>query len=323
VSEVSRKSLDETPHLAQTGVDSLSELPPREGDMGTLSASQEKIESPELEEKEEPLKIESKQEAKRQEVKKRRKKAEQEAKEEKEKEKNMDKEQVKRNIKEAKQLFQTLGQLQRAGKERRDKRVQEIEKRLRMIFYVAPNSWVSPDKPLRELITTLETYFEKNSAALQEGSELGDVALLDGRALQGVLVTSNLGDQKKERASLLRVPEEVSLTGVYSPKEYTVIFSSKEQEDSYRATVDVLGHSVAASAMHGAVLVSTGLSENEEEKDKMYSSTVKYCSMDMATCNFGSKDIMLSDDAKEDLKLPRQKASRENVRVSFACTVPM
>jgi hypothetical protein len=332
LSEVLQKGgLDETvwlPHFAKIGVASLSELHHREGDMGTLSALQERIKSPEEKELlQELLKIKSKQELKRQEVKKRREKAAQEAKEKGKKEKKEVRDDVEKNIEEAKQLFQELERMQTAGKDRQNKAVQEIEKRLREILCVTPNFLVSSDKTLEELIAALETHFEKSSTALQVCSELDDVALLQkvsyGRALQGVLVTSNHSDQKKERACLLRVPEKVSLTGACSLKEDTVTFSSKGQEDNYRATVNVLGHGVTASAqvpVYGAVVVSTAMSESEEErtvKDKMYSSTVQCCSINMATCNFGSKDLILSDNAKEDLKKiikVLKTASKENIQ---------
>lgn len=322
--------------FAKLGVTSVAALHHQEGDTDALSTLQKEIRYPwEKKALQKLLKIEelvtNKHKAKRQEAKKQREKAEQEANEKKEKEK---KDAEKKN-QEAKQLFQELKKARADGKDRHDERVQELEKHVHEKLQIAPESWVSSDKSFEELISKLEAQLERNSAALQTRNKLDDAALLQkasgGRALQGVLLTSNLKDRQKERACLLKVPENVSITGASSLKEEIESFSSKHQEDSYRTTIDILGHSIAVSGqvpVYGAVDVG-GMSESsrseeertmKENKREKYSSTVKYSSIHVATYTFGNKDLKLSDDAREDLKrIIKTVKTASNANVQRAC----
>ena len=204
------------------------------------------------------------------------------------------------------------------GKDSYDKHIQELEKCIHEKLRIAHTSCVSSDEFLEKFLCTL-IYKEKleiGGSALQTGKVLDDASLLQkvfgGRALQGVLLTRNLKDQQ-ERACQ-KVPENASIAGNSCLKEDIASFSSKHQEDSYRATGDILGHSIAVSAqvpVYGDVCVGGGVSESnrsEEEstsqknKQKIYSLMIKYCSMNVASYTFGNSGLKLSDDANEDLK---------------------
>ena len=224
---------------------------------------------------------------------------------------------------EANQLLRKLKTARSDGKGKLDKRVQKLEKLICEKFTITPKPWVSSEKSLDNLISLFETQLEKYSPFLTR-NKLDDATLLQkvsgGRALQGVFLTKNLQDQQKRRACLLKVPENVSVTGASNLEEDIADFSSKHQEDSYstRPTGDILCHSVAVSAqapVYGFLSVPVGAEASEsignekesttakENEQIMYSSTIKYCSMHVASYTFGLSDLKLSEDAKEDLKV--------------------
>ena len=250
----------------------------------------------------------------REEAKKRHEKAEQEAKEKMEMEVKEEKKHAEEKIKEVRQLVHELEKARSDGKNRFDRHVQELERQVREKFDIDPTSWINSGRPLKKLISIIEAQLEKNSTALQRRNQLDNASLLQkvsgGRALQGVLLTKNLEDQQKVRACLLKVPESVSIAGNSCLKEDIASFSSKHQEDSYRATRDILGHSIAVSAqalapVYGNVVIDAGVSESGKEsatRQEAYYSTIKYCSVNIASYTFGNSDLTLSADAKKDLK---------------------
>ena len=228
-------------------------------------------------------------------------------------------EDAEKKINEANQLLRELKTARSDRKEKLDKRVQKLEQLICEKFHITPKPWVSSEKSLETLISLLETQLEKYSL-LRTRNKLDDATLLQkvsgGRALQGVFLTKNLQDQQKRRACLLKVPENVSVTGASYLEEDIADFSSKHQEDSYstRPTGDILCHSVAVSAQAPAYGFLSGAEASEsignkkettakENEQIMYSSTIKYCSMHVASYTFGLSDLKLSDDAKEDLKV--------------------
>ena len=187
------------------------------------------------------------------------------------------------------------------GNDRLDKHVQELEER---ILNIEPTSY---EKSLTE------AYLTMSSGVVCPRYDLDDSTLLQkasgGRALQGVLLSKNLEDQQKERSCLLKAPQNVSIAGNSCLKEDIVDFSSKYHENSYIATSDVLGHSIAVSAqtpVYKTLVIGAGVSgsnRNEEATEQtMYISTIKYCTMHVASYTFGNSDLKLSDDVRENLK---------------------
>ena len=210
-------------------------------------------------------------------------------------------------------LLQELETARVKGEKKHNERVKELEEGVREKLKV--ESLKSSGESLENLVKKLEEEVGK-SAAVQDRDKLGDAALLQevsgGRALQGVLLTSDLKDQLEPRACLLKLPEKVSIARASHMKEAIASFSSKHQEDSYKTKVNVLGHSVAVSAkapVYGCVIVGGGSESGKSEKEKTtknstqetYSSTVKCSSMHEATYTFPNRDLRLSDDAREDL----------------------
>ena len=297
------------PQFEKLKVESVEELGLLEGNMDALSTLQECIRYPwEKKALQKLLKtyeiIADKQETESQEAIK------QHEKEILEMEIEKGREDAEKKISEVKQLVHELVEARSDRKDRLDKHIQELEKRACEQLRVTP---LSSDKPLEKFISILEEMLEKDSAALQTKKELDNAALLQkvsgGRALQGVLLTRTIEDQQKKRECLLKVPEGVSIAATYRLKEDITSFSSKHQEDSYRATGDILGHSVAVSArapVYGNIAIGAEMSESNrnegESTTKEYSSTIKYCSIHVASYTISNSCLKLSDDAKDNLK---------------------
>lgn len=265
-------------------------------------------------------------------LKKRRKEAEQKSEESKEKSKK----EAEEKIKEAKELLQELDKARSDGKDRHDKQVKELEKEVLEKLKIVPESWISSDTTLEEVISKAEERLQKSIDIIQPRIGWDDAALISnisgGRALQGVLLTSNIEDQQRERACLLKVPDNVSIQASGgSLKEDVQTFSSKEQEDSYNATVDVLGYSITTSAqvpVYGAVVIGGESYSNKTQKEKtskenkkeVYSSTVKFSSLNFSSFKFGNRDLQLSEDAKEDLKVISEVVKMANpANIQRAC----
>ena len=207
--------------------------------------------------------------------------------------------------------------LEKARSDRNDRPDKQLQK-----FRIIPTALVSSKKSLQKLEPQL-------IKGRQTANELDNFTLLQrvsgGRALQGVLLTKNLSDWQKERAYLLKVPENVSIASL---QEDFASFSSMQQKDSYRFTRDILCHSVAVpvqTTVYRAVPLGTGLSEStitEEHaatKQKIYSSTIKYSSMHLASFTFGNSDLKLSEEAKEYLKIIIKKKARKSKKIQRAC----
>ena len=213
-----------------------------------------------------------------------------------------------------------LKELEKARSEqmkRTDEKVQRLESEMRKLLQISPETWISNDKSLDEVISKLEARHQI-SGQIQAREWLSENDLLKkcsgGRALQGVLLTKILQDQLEDRCRLLEVPENVSISGASDSENKKIQFSSVHQEDQYKKTVDVLGHSVAVSTsvpVYGSVTInaSTASSDRTEEEKthekhtkEMYSSAVQYSTMHVASYSFEKKDLLLSEDAIRDLK---------------------
>ena len=188
----------------------------------------------------------------------------------------------------------------------------------------------------------LQISFDEKSIASKPHSHLGirqqrerlsDSMLLQkvsgGRALQGVYLTKSLGDQLQVRDQLLEVPQDVIITGPARPTSDIIKhFSSTHQEDEYRKTLDVLGVSAALELNIPIYTIGTGLAirhgreggqDHQEDRQEAYSSTIKFSTLHVASYTFKSSDLLLSKDAKDDLKkilkmLRVQKASISNLQ---------
>ena len=125
-------------------------------------------------------------------------------------------------------------------------------------------------------------------------------------------MTKNLDDQLKVRGRLLDVPKSVTIGGESQAYDTIVTFSSTHDESNYKKTVDILGHSVAVSerAAYGDIAIGASAStstriKNEQSSEQhvkeVYSSTVKYSTMHVASYLFDFSDLKLSQDALQDL----------------------
>ncbi len=231
---------------------------------------------------------------------KRRKKAEKEwrvkQKEEKEKKLKEFKEKLKDDMKERKarekrsqKILSELDKAQKEGKERHDERVQKLESDIRLLLNISPETWISKDKKLDELIKDFQSHHDMYmSGDVQERKLLDDNTLLQecsgGRALQGVLLTKNLSDQLEERRHLLDLPEEVKITHASENETTMENFHSIHEENNYKKTVDILGRGFAVSVsapIYGSVAIKVGgavSQRNEDEEEHAISTKKTYSS---------------------------------------------
>lgn len=128
---------------------------------------------------------------------------------------------------------EVLGKLEEArseGRDRHDERIQKLEGEIREALKISPESWISKDNSLDELIKKLEARHEI-SGEVQERQSLDEGMLLQkvsgGRALQGILFTTELKDQLEDRSRLLEVPENVLITGAAQAEDKILEFSKK------------------------------------------------------------------------------------------------
>ena len=231
----------------------------------------------------------------------------------------------------AKLILQELKSAVSEEKGRNDERVQKLENQMRELLQISSETWITKDKTLEELVTKLESRHDMINGQLQTRAFLSDSQLLQkvsgGRALQGILVTKNLLDQLQVRGRLLDVPESVTVGGASRSSDTIVQFSSTHDENNYKKTVDILGHSVAVSAKagYGGISVGAGVSTSSRTEDEnttehhfreTYSSTVKYFTMHVASYLFDFGDLKLSHDAIQDLKRALQFLRSEGINAS-------
>ena len=144
----------------------------------------------------------------------------------------------------------------------------------------------------------------------------------DGKALQGIYLTKRIEDQLQVRGQLLEVPQN-DTEATQQTKKIIREFSSAHQEDQYEKIVEVLGHSAAASfsssiPIYGDVTLGINASKGDETK-VLYLSTLKFLTVHLASYNFESADLKLSNNAKVELRnisrmLRVQKADKSHVQ---------
>lgn len=238
------------------------------------------------------------------------------------------KEELKEHEEKAKALLKDLQKSRMEGQERHDKSVQQLESYMRELINISPESWISEDKSLEETIKILESRHEI-CKQLQSREWLSEKSLLEtcssGRALRGVLLTKNIEDLLEDRCRLLEVPENVLITGASESADKIEHFTSTHQEDKYEKAVNILGHGFLLSAnspIYGVALSASDRTEDQDTQEshskEVYSSTVKYSTMQVASYSFEKKDLILSEDARSHLEklskmLKLRGASNANV----------
>ena len=172
------------------------------------------------------------------------------------------------------QTLLELKDLSEKGKQRHDARVQQIEKDVCEVFKISPESWISKNNTLSELINKLEVHNERINGVLQTRDGQSDSMVLrnasNGRALQGILLSNDLEELIKDRLSLLKPPENVKFK---HPSKSTIdtveTFNMKAQEDTYKKSVDTFGWGVSVSRkapVYGGVTVKAGVSASSKRR---------------------------------------------------------
>lgn len=240
---------------------------------------------------------------------------------------------LKMRLKDTDKLLQNLANLQTNGKHRQDKEVDQLESEICESLQIPSDFWPSKTANFTVILDQLGA-FQKQICMDMQTTEMNDAEMVikasGSCALQGILLTTNLDDRLKTRQVLLKVPECISLM---APSHFqhviTKQFESQHDEDMFTDTVNFLGYSVAEYSMvnfignnlevpsvcshiEGGERSEGGRERKqegekntrtiEEDEPEMYSSTVQYFVMPLASCWFNDDQLQLSDDAIEDLK---------------------
>ena len=229
------------------------------------------------------------------------------------------KEKLKKRQLESAEFLKTLENLEREGKDRLDKGVQEMEQGFRERFLIPESDWLRDDATLSQAIEKMKSMHNHISDALKNGDYESDVVMIttasSGLALRGVLIITDPNDATKLREKLLRAPEDIQLDGPsHSQHDKCEQFSSKKKEDEFSKRVKMLGYSASVSAKAGywgiGFEASSRYSKKKEEEDteehheeETYSSTVKYSIMPLASCSFKDRQLQLSKEAVLHLKM--------------------
>ena len=204
----------------------------------------------------------------------------------------------------AQQLLKDLMNLQKQGKTYQDKKVRQLMDSVQEALQVPEGSWIVKDSSLEALLTSLIRNIHQLGSELKASRDLSDVELLQhasgGRALQGVLVSRNPGDQWEIRENLLSVPSDAQLNAPLLCQDAVIEqFSSKLQEDQFTRSMDRLGYSATACAKVGT---GAQMSASYSKRERMYYSTIKYLFVPMASFHFKASQLQLSADALRDLQ---------------------
>ena len=227
-------------------------------------------------------------------------------------------EKLKKRQEDSKQMLKDLDELQKQGKQRHDDAVQQIEGGIREALQISPDAWIPNDKTLEATISSLQSSVGELDGLLRSREELSDKQMLrnasGGLALQGVLV-SDLDDQMQSRDKLLNPPDDIQLVGPSLSKfERIEEFSSQHREDSFKKSMNNLGYSASASVKGGgwgiSVEVGGGYSKasekettSESHQKELYSSTIKYSFVPLASSCFNDSQLRLSHEALKKLKV--------------------
>ena len=242
--------------------------------------------------------------------------------------------------KESQQTLEEANKARLQEKESHDKQVAALESDKLQKLQTPRESWIPKDKSLDEQIRKDQEQLAVTSGQLHTGETFDDRTVLQiasgGKALQGVLRTKKLEDRTKGRNYLLRLPDTVVLTKDIKKDTKDIRCYFSHQENEYKKIVDALGLSAALSAkvpVHAGAVIGGDLAlsskrEKEEEmkshEGEVYSSTLRYRIVHIASYSFRNQDLQLSKDAREDLeKIVKihnvEKYDTGSMKVKTAC----
>ena len=225
-------------------------------------------------------------------------------------------EKLERRQSESMKMLQDLKGLWKKGMKRQDQEVQQMENDIRENLQISPESWLCSHVTLEDVISQLEACHDRVNDILQR-RELSDISVVQNAsgclALRGILLTKNLNDQLQVRNILLKVPEDICLMRPsHSQHNKIKQFTSKQQENEFMRTIDKLGYSVVAFDKVGfwgiTFEASSGYRQSREvqtgkhNQHEMYSSTVQYTIMPLASCYISDSELQLSDEAIKHLQ---------------------
>ena len=225
------------------------------------------------------------------------------------------KEKLQQRKEKSQQLLEELKDLQIKHNE---SRLKQLMNSVKEALQVPEGSWKANENSPEALLSGLKAIVKHMDQELKGSTDLSDVEVLQhasgGRALQGILVSSDVEDQFEIRQNLLSPPQDAQLKAPSLCQDDKIEqFSSQCQEKLFIQSMNRLGYSAAASAKAGflGLGVHKGASYSKAIKTKMvddyqlkemYYSTIKYSFVPMASFHFKDSQLQLSADALRKLE---------------------
>ena len=199
-------------------------------------------------------------------------------------------------------------EMQDAGQKRADELVKGKEEHLREMLNVPKEDWNKrlEGVNLDEVLSKFKDTFGKPDQSVinrRDRSELLEKAS-GGLAMKGILIT-NEKDCSEVRGVAIEVPKCVNLK-TSKQKESVFKFTSCHQSDDFQKSLDIMGHSVAASA-NGVFVgfqAEAGISKKSEKKgetesenhvNETYLFREKYAYVPTAVCELDPLTLKLSE----------------------------
>ena len=191
-------------------------------------------------------------------------------------------------------------------------------------FLKTKDMWLRKDANLSDKLQTNHSNTGRVSIQKKEENDFSVITRASGGlALRGVLISENSVDVIALRHHLIKVPDDIKLDGAFKPQfEEVKHFGSRSKEEQYCKEVEILGYSVSAAAKEGSCGVNLEVDfskSREEEKaecsyqENMYTSTIKYCFMPLASCTLKQHKLQLSEDSLAHLHKIDKRLSKLSV----------
>ena len=219
-------------------------------------------------------------------------------------------------VKQAQVLIEELEKLKKAGKDRNDSALKELEEEISKLS-PASKSVSAGDVSIEKLKVRLEEIIIKNPGTLKKRSGIKDSQVVQsasaGLSLKGVLISKDPSDLLKQRSELLLAPTEAQLLGPsMKQSEELKEFGNEHAEGKFSEFVDSLGiHATLAVKFVSLLSIeATGsYSRNQTKKitmekhqEEAYYSTMKYSIVPQASFTFKDHELQFSHDSLSKLQ---------------------
>ncbi|NXI32899.1 GVIN1 GTPase, partial [Sterrhoptilus dennistouni] len=203
--------------------------------------------------------------------------------------------------------------------------VREKAETLWQAMEIPKEFWPPPNKPKAEMLEGIQKQLEQQDLSAGRRENIPDTEVLrrasGGLALQGIYRSSRPEDVLAKREQLLRVPEGFQLTG---PEQGSLLerkeFLSSAAESTFTKSMEQLGFSISVSAKAsfwginvGAGVDHSSSSQSQDthqsHSEQSYFCTTMYQYIPLASCYFQRHQLLLSDEALQELQVMEQLLS--------------